>query len=111
PPSLLVSPAPAGPYGSSLSPYVNADPNGSWFFYAYDDHEGDFGYVGAGWSLSFTTITPVNQIAEISVSGVSTPASVLVGDTVTNTFTISNLGPANVSVLWVTNTLAANVTL
>ena len=48
-------PAPAGPYGSSLSIFNGINPNGEWKLYVADDGSGDTGRM-EGWSLEFTVV-------------------------------------------------------
>jgi uncharacterized repeat protein (TIGR01451 family) len=123
PAPAFTNPAPAAPYGNTLSAYNAPDPNGSWALYAEDVGTGDFGYVGGGWSLSFSTVIPVNQLADIAVSGSSSVSTLFAGDIVTNTFTITNSGPngavnvsfssvlpANVTFVSAANSLGANLT-
>jgi subtilisin-like proprotein convertase family protein len=53
---ILPAPAPAGPYGSSLSAFDFTEPNGAWSLYAFDDDgsAGD-GYLVGRFNLSFET--------------------------------------------------------
>ena len=53
------APAPAGSYGSTLSGFIGANPNGAWNLYVVDDVGGDSGAITGGWSVDFTTVTPV----------------------------------------------------
>ncbi len=48
----LPSPAPPPPYGSSLSTFTGADPNGAWRLFVVDVCPGDTGTVAGGWSLT-----------------------------------------------------------
>jgi hypothetical protein len=48
------SPAPAGPYGASLSVFNGQTPNGTWSLYCFDDGPGDLGSFAGGWSLTLT---------------------------------------------------------
>jgi hypothetical protein len=54
-PASLPSPAPAGPYGTSLSVLDGADPNGTYSLYVYDDAAGDAGQLASGFSLDIKT--------------------------------------------------------
>jgi len=49
------SPAPSGPYASTLSAF-NAQPaTGAWSLYVFDDGPGDQGSFAGGWTLTITT--------------------------------------------------------
>jgi subtilisin-like proprotein convertase family protein len=52
------SPAPAGPYATSLSAFDGTNPNGIWDLYIVDDSGQDVGQVAGGWSLFITTDGP-----------------------------------------------------
>jgi lysyl oxidase len=54
-PASLPSPAPAGPYGTSLSSFDAADPNGTYSLYVFDDTINDSGAVAGGFSLDIKT--------------------------------------------------------
>ena len=54
-PASLPLPAPAGPYGTALSAFDGADPNGTYSLYVFDDTSGDAGAVAGGFSLDIKT--------------------------------------------------------
>lgn len=60
PPAAAPSPAPAGPYGTSLAPLIGTNANGVWSLYVWDDGSGDSGEFRGGWSITFNQplITP-----------------------------------------------------
>src|SRR5581483_6815624 len=60
--SNFVAPAPAPPYGSTLSAFTGTSPNGTWSLYVLDNSTGDSGSI-AGWSLQIQSVNPVNPIA------------------------------------------------
>ncbi len=104
-------PAPTGPYASVLSVFASQNPNGLWSLYVMDDTAGDAGSIGGGWSLSIYTITPVNQLVDVGLSARATPDPVRVGDAITYTFTVTNLGPNTATGLAFTNLLPSGLTL
>ncbi len=51
----MPGPAPAGPYGTTLSGVAGVSPNGTWNLYVFDDAGGDVGTLSGGWTLTMTT--------------------------------------------------------
>jgi subtilisin-like proprotein convertase family protein len=49
------APAPAGPYGSSLSQWNNTEPDGTWNLFIVDDVEDEAGNIG-NWGLEISTV-------------------------------------------------------
>jgi uncharacterized repeat protein (TIGR01451 family) len=104
----LPAPAPLAPYSGVLSAFNNISPNGTWSLYIVDRNAGDSGQVTSGWSLGVTTITPVNQIADLAIAGaVDSPG--LVDENSTWTFTVTNRGPNAATGVGVTNLLSSNL--
>jgi M6 family metalloprotease-like protein/uncharacterized repeat protein (TIGR01451 family) len=107
----LPSPAPATPYGSELGILNNANPNGAWKLFVNDRSAGDSGEIAGGWSLAFTLLVPVNQVADLAINGTASAASSLAGDNLNYVFTITNGGPNAATEVAFTNTLPVNSTL
>jgi len=103
--------APAGPYPVTLSALNGSNPNGSWSLFVFDDYPGDTGAISNGWSLTLSSITPVNQLADLGLTAVAAPSPGLVGGTLTYTFTITNGGPNTATFVAFTNILPAGVML
>ena len=49
------APAPAGPYGTTLSVFDGTNPNGTWSLYVMDDNDSYGGPISGGWSLTIET--------------------------------------------------------
>jgi uncharacterized repeat protein (TIGR01451 family) len=111
PSPVLSNPAPAGPYTAALATFGGLNPTGTWSLYILDDSDGDIGVITNGWSLSFSGVTPVNQVADLGLAVVASTNSVLAGDYLTCTFTIKNSGPSAASGVTFSNYLPASVTL
>ena len=109
PAPVFTNPAPAGPYSSAMSTFNALNPNGTWSLYVIDDSDGDYGNIANGWSLAITTIAPVNQVADLALSGTAAPNPVLVNNTLTYTFTVTNRGPNTANAVLLTNVLPANI--
>jgi subtilisin-like proprotein convertase family protein len=65
------APAPAGPYGTTLSVFNGSIAAGTWNLFAVDAYINDTGSISGGWSLNITTLAIT-----------SIPASAAVGDSV-----------------------------
>jgi uncharacterized repeat protein (TIGR01451 family) len=97
--------APAGPYPTALSAFNSVSAVGNWSLYVFDDGVGDSGAISNGWSLALTKITPVNQAADLALTGVASPNPGRVGSTVTYVFTVTNAGPNDATSVSFTNGL------
>lgn len=112
PPNVAFSnPAPAGPYSVSLSDLNGINPNGQWSLFVLDDSAGDSGAISNGWSLALTSVTPVNQLADIGISETASPEPVLVGNNLTYTFVITNAGPSTATGVTFSNALPTTANL
>ncbi len=107
----LPAPAPVGPYPAAMAMFNGGNPNGTWSLYVNDHTAGDTGSIAGGWSLTFTTITPVNQLADIALTAIATPNPVSPNSLLTYTYAVSNFGPNSATSVAFTNILPAGVSL
>ncbi|HWW00694.1 MAG TPA: proprotein convertase P-domain-containing protein [Candidatus Acidoferrum sp.] len=105
----FIRPAPAAPFGSTLGALNGAGPNGAWSLFVLDDSAGDSGIIARGWSLTLTTVVPVNPVADLAVGMSGSPASLFTGSSLTYTLNITNLGPNSVPDVVVIDTLPGGV--
>jgi len=107
----LPAPAPASPYPAAMSAFNGSNPNGLWSLYVVDKSAGDEGNIAAGWSLAIAIVSPVNQVADLAVTCVALPNPVLVGDSVSYTFVVTNTGPNNATGVSFTNVVPPGAVL
>ena len=94
----MPSPAPAGPYGTSLSALNGVDPNGVWSLYVSDDTRLESGAISNGWSLelflgnNFTNDLAITQ---------SVPTNLFRGQTALIALSVTNQGPTNATSVYV----------
>lgn len=99
------NPAPATPTGSALSSLTGVVANGNWALYVLDNSSGDSGTIVNGWSLSLSSISPINSVADLGV-GLTLPGGLIYpGNLLAITVDVTNKGPAAASNVTITNTL------
>jgi uncharacterized repeat protein (TIGR01451 family) len=108
-PVALPGTAPSKSYQFALSAFNWSNPNGTWSLYVFDDTAADGGIIVQGWSLDLTTLVTVGPVMDLAVS-TAVPATLNLGDTLTNTISVSNLGPDLATGILLTNTVPAGVT-
>jgi len=77
------APAPAAPYGSTLSVFNGTIPTGTWSLYVMDDRGINTGSISGGWRLSLQTTVPI-VAAPSALSYSSNPATYTKGSAITN---------------------------
>lgn len=95
------APAPANVQTTDLSQFRGTDPNGVWSLYVMDDAVDNNGsevpgFIADGWTLSFVTADP---LADLAVGASASPAPASIGETITYTVAITNLGPTTSSAI------------
>jgi uncharacterized repeat protein (TIGR01451 family) len=101
---------PAAPYSTNLSIFNGTSPNGYWRLFVFDSSPGDAGLIVGGWSLGITSGSEVNPVVDLAVAGKASTNSVVLGNNLTYTFSITNNGPNTATSVAFTNTLPANAT-
>jgi subtilisin-like proprotein convertase family protein len=66
PATTFPSPAPTGPYATTLSTLNGQSANGTWSLYVLDDGPNDQGSFAGGWSLTVTTVSTTGAAPTIS---------------------------------------------
>jgi uncharacterized repeat protein (TIGR01451 family) len=103
-------PAPPPPYGSALSAFNGANPNGAWALYIMDDTFLDSGAITNGWILNLTTTAPVPGNADAGLTMVASQPTVVATSNLIYTITVVNYGPSTGTNIVVSDQLPAGVT-
>jgi uncharacterized repeat protein (TIGR01451 family) len=109
PGDVFPSPAPVGTPGTTLETFKGGSPNGGWSLYVVDDSTGDGGNIAGGWTLTLTTVDPVNPVSDLAIMMTDSPDPVYSGSVLTYTIGVFNHGPADATGVTVVNTLPAGV--
>ena len=108
-PDSFAAGAPAGPYSTNLSVFVNTDANGEWSLYVMDDYPMESGLIG-GWSVELQTLeSSCSGGTDVGVSKSVDNPTPREGDTVNFTIIVTNPGPFMASGLCVTDALPAGL--
>jgi subtilisin-like proprotein convertase family protein len=75
------TPAPAGPYGTTLSVFNGTNPTGAWSLYVVDDRVSNTGSLSGGWNLKFEMAASVVPPSSLSYS--SNPVTYTNGTAIT----------------------------
>ncbi len=115
---VFPAPAPAAPFGASLTAFNGQTPNGTWALFVFDDGNGDSGNIAGGWSLTLTAGTSgvANQPPTISdvlnqSTTINTPTADLpftVGDFETPATNLTLIAGSSNSSLLPTNNILFN---
>ena len=98
-PASMPAPAPAAPFGSTLSVFDGTDPGGTWKLFVDDHVLHDTGTISGGWSLNITLASlssfapgkgKVGDDAVLTGVGFTGATTVRFGGTLASTFTVDS---------------------
>jgi uncharacterized delta-60 repeat protein/uncharacterized repeat protein (TIGR01451 family) len=95
------------PYGTNLSTFVGASPNGNWSLWAICDQNLDSGYISNGWVLNISTGVPVENDSDLQVTVNPVPAQATASNLLTYFLTVTNYGPSGATNVVLTDYLPA----
>lgn len=108
---VWLAPAPAGPYAGALAEFDGTDPNGVWSLFIMDDSGGDAGVVAGGWCLLLETVSLVSDSADLQLTGTVNTNQAVAGNLLTFQFTVTNKGPADATLVLLSNAVPAGAKL
>ncbi len=73
------APAPVAPFGTMLSGFNGASPNGDWKLYVLDEYTSGTGSIANGWSLTITTVPAAPRVTSAAATNVSSSTATLHG--------------------------------
>lgn len=109
-PQVHISPPPP-PYGTNMSSVMGGNPNGTWSLFIQDDTPINSGYVSNGWILSLTVADIVGTAADCQVLISPTNSTVLPGQPVTFSLSVTNYGPSTSTNVTIVDNLPPGLTL
>jgi uncharacterized repeat protein (TIGR01451 family)/uncharacterized delta-60 repeat protein len=103
----VAAPVAPFPYGTNLSTFLGASPNGTWSLWAICDNTLDSGYISNGWSLNISTGVPVENDSDLEVTVNPVPAQATASNLLTYFVTVTNFGPSAATNVVITDYLPA----
>ena len=73
------SPAPAQPYGSTLSAFNTTTPNGSWNLFVLDEYFSGSGSLGSGWALTIAAQPSPPLVTSLAATVVTSSTAIIRG--------------------------------
>jgi subtilisin-like proprotein convertase family protein len=90
-PSALPTPAPPGPYATSLAPLIGTNANGTWNLYAFDSFpSADNGSFAGGWSITFNQTPAFPVTTAFTYQGVLSASGTPINGDANVRFTLCN---------------------
>jgi uncharacterized repeat protein (TIGR01451 family) len=105
-PSFVFTNAPVTTVGTNLAGFEGISPNGTWSLYAYNAIGGYSGGISNGWGLTITSLTPINPVSDLAAGIETSTNQIILGNTVTYIFSITNNSTTNSIAAYLTNVIS-----
>jgi uncharacterized repeat protein (TIGR01451 family) len=109
-PAFIFTNAPVTNPAVNLTGFNGLSANGPWSLYVYDGVNEDAGGISNGWSLTLTTITPLNPVSDLVASLTASTNQSVIGNSIVWLINVTNESASGASPVYLTNVLSPGLT-